>query len=173
MKHVIAKGSKWKWEDEPFPAYRCHLDFGRHKQAHGLFPVQGLEPVAGVLPDDCFKVVRTAKGTIVAVAGSDQTGRCLLMARAEGGRRGGCALHDKTTATIVVKAAASNAIESAVEVVAILAPGQRVVFRRWYCVQAFHEYTWNGEEVIFREYTKAEWSYQNEGSEGSEGVETL
>jgi len=44
MKHIMLS-SAWKFEVEPFPAYRVNLVYGRNKWAREFLPVKGVNPI--------------------------------------------------------------------------------------------------------------------------------
>jgi hypothetical protein len=56
LKHVNLSG-KWKWSEEPFPAFRCELVFGRNKRARSFLPVKDIVPQVRYQVIREFKIV--------------------------------------------------------------------------------------------------------------------
>ena len=158
MRH-ISSCSGWTYSVQPFPAYRIQLDYGHRQKAFALLPVKGIHPVEGVLPDGEFRIVRTRKGTILAVSGGDASDRCLLMCCEDGGFRGGVSLvPEETTAEILLSAVAGNARYSRYAIAAILRPGEEIVFHSWGRGEdEFVLHEWDGKEAIRTIYQKEEW----------------
>jgi hypothetical protein len=167
MKHIIVPRSQWEFSVEPFPAYRVHLSFGRHKFDKQFLPVSELSPreiVEGgvpILPENRFEIIKTKeKETTMVVLGPDTTNRVLLMVGCSGGFRGGVKLDPHTNGVVLKKAYAGNNCESKMELAAILAVGEVVVFNQ--CgrsIDNFIQYAWNGSEVQKSIYTKDEWCF--------------
>lgn len=44
MKHLV-ENSKWAYTEDPFPAFRCELTYGRNKRDANFLPVKGVKPV--------------------------------------------------------------------------------------------------------------------------------
>lgn len=180
MKHIDMSGA-WEFGDEPFPAYRCSLVFGRNKRDREFLPVKNIVPAKAeetgefALPEGKFKVVKTKeKGTILVVPGEDKTNRVLLFAGISGGFRGGeSVLENGTTGTIIKICSAGNACESRTEVIAILEPGQAVVFHTYgRRTNEVYQYLWDGSEMKVSHFSKGEWDnrgvIQNEADETAE-----
>ena len=161
----------WEFGNDPFPAYRVSLEFGRNKRDRGFFPVAGVAPVANalkenqmVLPEGQFRVIKTqAKGTILVIHGSDDTNRCLLFVGDRGGFRGGVSIAiDGTTATVLKECSAANNLHSAIEAVALLEAGQTIAFHAWgRSHNQVTQYTWDGEKIITTFYSGEEWKARN------------
>lgn len=176
MKHLIAS-DVWKYEAEPFPAYRASLVFGRNKHARVVLPVKGITPALVdrqyLLPDDQFRVIKTReKGTILVVDGSDRTPRCLLLTSCNGGFRGGVGvLASATTAAILLTAEASSALDSAIAVAALFERGQTLAFRGW----GRHEdrvvrYTWADGALECVRYPRVDWDALHAAADGGEAL---
>jgi len=113
-----------------------------------------------ILPESKFRVIKTReKGTILVVSGDDTSNRCLLFVGCAGGFRGGVSiLADGTTGNLLKECSAGNNCESSTEAVILLDVGQSIAFhsqgRR---TDEVYVYTWDGDEVLQRHYSKSEW----------------
>lgn len=116
------------------------------------------------LEDHSFKVVKTQKGTIKIVSGEDTTDRALIFLGQKAGFRGGCEiLEEKTTATLLKKVGAGNALKGELQAAFIFAPGERVVissYGRHTNNIAIHE--WNGREIVTRHLSREEFEVLEE-----------
>lgn len=165
MKHIalVTPKSSWKFNQEPFPAYRWELVFGRNQRSAKFLTVLGTEPLQQgetcVLPDNKFVIRTTAKGTKVIEAGVDESKDVLLFVGCSGGFRGNVLIiKEFTTAEIILICEAGNAVDSRIEVAARLQPGQAVVFHSY--GRRNNEvivYSWDGKEITTKVYKKAEW----------------
>ena len=165
MKHIILS-SNWQYSEEPFPAYRIDLVYGRNKKDFKMLPVKDIVPIENednqfILPDNQFKIIKTkAKGTILAVPGNDTTNRCLLMTCEFGGFRGDVDVIEKDTdANILLKCWAGNACDSACGVAAVLDTGQQVVVHSYgRRTNKYVVYGWDGNKVNKVVYQKDEYN---------------
>jgi hypothetical protein len=148
MKHVIIDNS-WAFSDNPFPAYRCELIFGRNKKDFQFLPVKDIIPNEdGILPENKFKIIKTKeKQTILIINQEDLTDRCLAFIGTKGGFRGYCQLLNETNANILKVCNAGNNCESYISVIAVFELGQKVIF------QSKGRY---GNDVIIYEYINNE-----------------
>ena len=159
MKHIVDKeNSKWEWSEEPFPAFRVELVFGRNKRDRAFFPVKDVFPIqfwvgnydgkeyetrgdaiaagnnysilVSELPQGQFKVIKTKeKGTILVVPGEDTSNRALVFTGCTGGFRGFVEVDNRfTSAQIIKSCSAGNNCNSECQVIGILEPGQRITF---------------------------------------------
>lgn len=62
MKHVTIS-NQWKWSEEPFPAFRAELVFGRHKWDREFLPVKNVYPVVTYTVTAEYKEHLLYKGT--------------------------------------------------------------------------------------------------------------
>ncbi len=178
MRHIILS-KYWEYNEEPFPAYRCELIFGRNKRDREFLPMKNIapDPEEQTLPEGQFRVIKTKeKGTILVVPGSETTNRCLLFVGCSGGFRGGVRiLEDGTDENVILKTCvAGNNCESRAEVVALLKEGESVTFQAFgRRVNQVYQYTWNGEEVEEKSFSASEWSQRHEVSSTPEDAEVL
>uniref|UniRef100_A0A6M3L2J3 Uncharacterized protein n=1 Tax=viral metagenome TaxID=1070528 RepID=A0A6M3L2J3_9ZZZZ len=163
MKHIMT--SKWEFTEDPFPAYRKSLIFGRNKRDFAFLPVKDVLPLEDedknfILPENKFKVIKTKeKGTIIIVPGEDNSNRCLAMIGTSGGFRGDCGLKkEDSTAQILKICLAGSACDSSISIIALFDVGQKILFysygRRNNDV-IIHE--WTGKELVCTSMTKAEY----------------
>lgn len=132
MKHITLC-QDWQFSEDPFPAFRASLIFGRNKRDLEFLPVKDVAlDEEGLLPEDKFRVIKTReKGTILIVPGTDTTNRCLGMVGVSDGFRGGSGLEDEhTTAQILKTCQAGNACEGRFTCIALFEEGQQVVLWR-------------------------------------------
>ena len=173
MRHINRAG--WRYDEDPFPAYRVSLVFGRNKQARAFLPVRGVAPGDdGVLPENGFRVIKTReKGTIMVVGGQDTSNRVLAMISCNGGFRGSVALVDAPDGVILARASAANACESTCTVAALLAPGQSIRFHSYgRRTNGMFVYGWDGVDLSVAYYTADEWNAIQSASDDEE-AETL
>lgn len=132
MKSIIDPNSQWKFSTEPFPAYRISLVYGANKRSQQFIPIveKSLVGEDGVLKENKFKLIITQeKKTLLIVDEMENSSRCLWFGGVSGGFRDGCRVRqDKTTATILKTCQAGNNCESRIEVAAIFAPNQKLIF---------------------------------------------
>ena len=107
-------GGIWKFSDNPFPAYRAELVYGRNKRDRALLPVLGdIKPLpdSQELPPAQFRVIKTkAKGTICIVPGEDRTNRVLsFITEYEGFRGYVSVVGGHTNGKIIAECRAANA----------------------------------------------------------------
>ena len=117
-----------------------------------------------ILPDGKFRIIKTAeKGTILVVPGNDNTDRCLLFVGCVGGFRGGTYVKtDGTTGNIIKECSASNACDSAVEIIVLLKAGQTIALRSYgRRNDDVYLYTWDGEAVEKKCFSFGEWEARN------------
>lgn len=170
MKHIVMPSSKWKYSEEPFPAFRTRLVFGRNKHDFAFIPSKVAPNEEGLLPEGNFRVIKTkAKGTIMAVPGKETTTRTLLFVGDEGGFRGYVSLLEgDTTATLLAKCYAGNACEDEIQIAAILDVGEQIAFHsRGRRTNRVAVYSWDGVEVKRANYHYDEYLAAKEG-EGEE-----
>jgi hypothetical protein len=158
MKHFRLDGS-FEYSEEPFPAFRSRLVYGRNKRDFEFLPTKVQPDEEGILPEGQFRLIETReKKTLLVVPGTDTTNRALVFVGASEGFRGSCGLRDDTTAKILKKCYAGNATSGRVEVIALMEVGQRLIFystgRRNNDV-IVHEF--NGQEIESTTYTKDEY----------------
>jgi len=187
MKHMILS-STWAFSDQPFPAFRCELWYGRNKHDKAFLPVKDVklkkyclitnnntfsinssdDGNSFLLPENEFKVIKTKeKGTVLVVPGKDLTNRVLIHAGCCGGFRGGVNLIP--SANILKQCQASNACESKIEIVALLEVNQQVAFYSFgRYVNEVHSYKWDGEVITKQTYSKQEWNFIYESLDGEE-----
>jgi hypothetical protein len=161
MQHVVLS-KMWKFEENPFPAYSCELSFGKYKRDFQFLPVLGLSPNEGSieLTRGTFKVIKSLrKGTWLIVRGEDLSNKCLLFVGEKSGYRGSLGLLKYDMTGIVIKeCVAGNKKASSHELVALLEPGQNVVFRSFNKdVENIIEYLWNGKRVIKSTIPRQVW----------------
>ncbi len=173
MKHVDMSRQTWKFTEEPFPAFRVNLSFGRNQNDRAFIPVRGVEPWEGILPEGKFKVIKTReKGTILAVGGEDKTDRVLLFAADNGGFRGGVRLVEDphTTGQVLTSATASNALHSCVAVAAILRPGEYIAIHSFgRNTDNIYQYLATADgEVVRNVYSLSEWKARNVSSDDAD-----
>lgn len=173
MRHINCAG--WIFSDDPFPAYRFNLVFGRNKQARAFLPVRGVLPGEdGILPENGFRVIKTReKGTIMIVGGQDTSNRVLAMISCNGGFRGGVSLVDAPDGVILARASAANACNSTCTVAALLAPGQSIRFHSYgRRTNGMYVYAWDGVDLSGLYYTTAEWE-ASQGAGNNDDAEEL
>ena len=165
MKHVDMSHQTWRFAEEPFPAIRVNLSFGRNQNDRAFIPVRGVEPKAGVLPEGQFKVIKTReKGTILVVGGQDDTDRVLLFVANNGGFRGGVRLVEHaTTGNVLTTAWAGNATHSCVAVAAILATGEYIIIHSFgRNTNDIYQYLATADgEIVRNVYSLSEWNTRN------------
>jgi hypothetical protein len=171
MKHFILDGS-FPYSDDPFPAFRSNLVYGRNKRDFEFLPTKVTPDEDGLLSENKFRLIKTrAKGTLLIVPGEDSSNRALVFVGENEGFRGSCGLHDDTTATILKQCQAGNATEGRISVIALMEMGQKLIFystgRRNNDVTV-HEY--NGYEVKTTHYTKNEYEALNSDTEDYEVI---
>jgi len=157
----------WIYSEDPFPAFRCGLVFGRNKRDFKFLPVKDVrveEDDNGkyVLPDHQFKVIKTReKGTILVVPGEEPTDRCLAFLGCSGGFRGGVnVLGEHSTGNIVQTCKASNATHSHVSVAVILDDNEKIAFHSFgRRTDQVIEYIWDAGHcnMIQTKYDKSEF----------------
>lgn len=158
MKHFILDNS-FKYSEEPFPAFRSELVYGRNKRDFEFLPTKVQPDEEGILPEGEFRLIETKeKKTLLVVPGADTTNRALVFVGESEGFRGSCGIHDDTTAKVLKRCHAGNATGGRIEVVALLEVGQKLIFystgRRNNDV-TIHEF--DGHEIKSTTYTKSEY----------------
>lgn len=150
--------NNWAYSPEPFPAYRIWLYYGSNKNQQKTLPCKVSPDEKGVLPRNLFRVIKTEKGTIMVVSGSDTTNRCLLMVGCSEGFRGGVSIAS-CDGEILSQCYASSATEGYMSVAVILNVGQKIVFHRTgRGIDQYIEYTFNGTNVKEAGYTNQEYA---------------
>ena len=161
-------GGVWQFSENPFPAYRAELVYGRNKRDRALLPVLGVIkplPDSQGLPPAQFRIIKTkAKGTICIVPGDDRTSRVLAFITEYGGFRGNVSIVSKhTTCKIIADCWAASACESGCAVAVIMAPGEQIVFHSTGRRQDdYILFTWQDGEVKRTVYTSDEWTAVHE-----------
>lgn len=172
MKHIRVDGS-FEFNNDPFPAFRSHLIFGRNKRDFQFLPVKdvGINE-DGLMSDGQFKLIKTkAKGTIIIVPGRDTTKRALVFCGINDGFRGSSGLLDETDAQIIKHCSAGAACEGRNEVIALLDPGQRVVlYSRGRRTNRVECHRWDGDKLTTTEYARSEWDALQQDQEDYEVV---
>jgi len=171
MYHKTKNRTKWTYSNDPFPAFRCDLVFGRNKRDRGMIPCKATVEEDGLLIDHRFMVVKTkAKGTLMLVPGEDVTDRVLWFGGVDDGFRGfSKVVTDHTTATILKTVSARSACDGRTEVAAIMRPSEQVVFHRSgrSCNEYFVVAAGGGGVVVEKTYSAEEWRFLTE--DGGEG----
>lgn len=173
MKHIDLSRGGWSFGTDPFPAFRSQMVYGHNQRDREFIGVNGVTPgEGGVLPENTFKVVKTKEGAIILAAGEDTTPRCLLFAGSNGGFRGGVEVFaEATTGRVLKTCSASNAMESGIQIAALLNIGQSVGFyaygRRTDAIQV---YTWNGKEIETKSWSKQAWDRRNDPARSEENI---
>lgn len=170
MRH-FTDGS-FNYSNEPFPAFRSNLVFGRNKRASEFLPTKVGVDEEGLLPEGKFRVIKTkAKGTLLVVPGEEYSNRIVAMVGENSGFRGYVSLHDDTTANVLKECSAGNATEARIEVIALMSPGEAIVFhstgRRTNSITVF---AFNGIDVQMTIYELAEYEAQKELDEAGESL---
>ena len=154
----------WQFSENPFPAYRAELIYGRNKRDRALLPVLGdIKPLpdSQELPPAQFRIIKTkAKGTICIVPGEDRTDRVLAFIMEHGGFRGWIeVVESRTTGKIIAECRAANACEAGHAVAVIMAPGEQIVFHSTGRRQDdYILLAWQNGEVKRTVYTAEEWA---------------
>ncbi len=124
-----------------------------------------IEVGQAVLPEGKFRLIKTKeKGTNLIVPGEDTTNDVLLFVGCDEGFRGGVSLvKEGTTGEIVKTCQAGNATGGRIEVIVRLKKGETIGFytygRR---TNDVYVYTWDGEKVEKKSYSKSEWDLEQE-----------
>ncbi len=172
MEHINLSFA-WKFNENPFPAYRCNLNYGDrwNQRAFEFLSVNGVTPLRqGIevsseqtLPKGEFRLTRTRKGTILVVGGRDDTKRCLLFVGCSGGDCGGVqVLQSGTTGAILKSCAVGNATDSEIQVIAHLNIGESVAFFSYgKQTHEVYQYVWDGGLKV-KHLSKNEWYRQKE-----------
>jgi hypothetical protein len=172
MIHIRVDDS-FEFSIDPFPAFRSNLIFGRNKRNFAFLPIKDV-PIdeEGLMPEGKFRLIKTkAKGTIMIVPGNDTTRRALVCAGINDGFRGSSGTLEETDCQIVKKCYAGNACEGRQEVIALMEPGQQLVFysrgrrtNRAVC------YRWDGAVLHTTEYARSEWDTLQQDQEDFEVI---
>lgn len=176
MRHIILK-SGWRYSEEPFPAFRVEMSYGRNRHSRDFIAVSGVKPDDdGLLPEGQFRLARSKKdGSVLVIAGQDKSDRCLLFAGASGGFRGDVTLFDEvTTGKLLSVCSAGNACESGIEVAVLLSVGESLAFhstgRRTNQVEV---HTWTGNELDSRVWSKRDWDRRNDPVRSEDNIDWL
>lgn len=155
--------SSFEFSEEPFPAFRSNLVFGRNKRDFQFLPVKDIEDIEidddGIMAKKQFRIIKTkAKGTLMIVPGKDTTSRALVFCGINDGFRGSSGLLDETDAQILKHCSAGAACEGRNEIIALLEPGQQVVlYSRGRHTNRVVCHRWDDEGLVTTEYARSEW----------------
>lgn len=171
MKHFNLDNS-FKYSEEPFPAFRSELVYGRNKRDFEFLPTKVQPDDEGLLPEGQFKLIETReKKTLLVVPGADTSNRALVFAGEGSGFRGGCGLHKDTTAKVLKQCQAGNALRSKIEVAALLEADQKLIF--WSDGRNNSDVTvhsFDGLVVKTTTYTKGEYQTLKDETEDYEEI---
>lgn len=169
---MINKDNKFQFSENPFPAYRCELYFGRTKKDFEFLPVKDILPdEKGILPKNQFKIIKTKeKNTTLIINGFDNTERCLGFIGTKAGFRGSVyLLKDYSTANILKECHASNNTDGYFAVAALFNIGEKVVFKstgRYGRYIIIHEFI--NDDIIETRMTEEEWESCQHSGESEE-----
>ncbi len=159
---AAAEQAKAEFDGKKLPARPVRQDpFKRTPTpAETMYRTATLKVVGAELPEGNFRLITTKeKGTKLLVPGRDTSKDVLLFVGEDSGFRGNVELlQSGTTAEIVKVCVGGTAIGWRMEVIARLQPGQTLAINsRGRGADDVVLYTWDGENVIRKAFTKAEW----------------
>jgi hypothetical protein len=173
MKHIRVDRDSFEFSNDPFPAFRSSLIFGRNKRDFQFLPVKDV-PIDedGLMPENKFRLIKTkAKGTLMIVPGIDTTNRALVFCGINDGFRGSSGILDETDAQIIKHCHAAAACEGRNEVIALLKPGQQaVLYSRGRRTNYVICHNWDGNNLHTTEYKRSEWDALQQDQEDYEIV---
>lgn len=162
----------WEFSEDPFPAWRLELVFGRWKRDFSFLPVKDVnidtivddDNDVQIMADDSFRVIKTkAKGTIMVVPlppGDDpQSHRLFAFTDVGAGFRGCCGIREADTTAVILKTCrAHGSCRGRVSTAAVYDPGQRVVYySNGRGVDDIIIYEWTGDELVHTIMTRLEY----------------
>lgn len=173
MKHIRVDHS-FQFSNDPFPAFRSELIFGRNKRDFQFLPVKDVEiDEDGLMPENQFRLIKTKeKGTIMIVPGRDTSNRALVFCGINDGFRGSSGLLETgTDARIIQHCSAGAACEGRNEIIALLEPGQQIVlYSRGRRTNRVECHRWDGNVLVTTEYARSEWNALQQDQEDFEIV---